>query len=90
MTKTDFLKEHGAEWRKFARKPAFGALLTMIDDEGPARKLTGLTETDKLNGSPVFLNDICGWEKLRKLINGLADEPGESVEPKDKYDQPEV
>lgn len=90
MTKTDFLKEHGAEWRKFARKPAFDALLTMIDDEGPARKLTGLTETDKLNGSPVFLNDICGWEKLRKLLNGLAAETDATPEAEDKYEKPEV
>lgn len=90
MTKQEYLSEHGEDFRKFSKKDAFTALLRMIDDEGPSRKLTKLSETDKLNGSAVFLNKISGWEELRELLSTLTDQPKESPEPPDKFSEPEL
>lgn len=90
MTKAKYIVEHGAEWRKFAKKEACDALLRMIDDEGPARQLTKLAETDKLAGSAVFLNKISGWEELRALLAGLADVPETPADPEDKFEKPEI
>lgn len=89
MTKSEYLAEFGDDWRKFTKKTAFEALLRMIDDVSPSRQLTKLAETDKLAGSAVFLNKISGWEELRALLAGLAEQPKEAEEPSDKFAEPE-
>lgn len=90
MTKAEFLKVRGAEWRRFANKEIFSDLLSMIDDESPARKTVALAATDQLHGSPVFLGEITGHERLRSMLAGLATTPGAEQEVPDKFETPEV
>lgn len=90
MTKVEFLKTRGAEWRRFASKEIFADLLSMIDDEGPARKAANLAATDQLHGSPVFLGEITGHERLRSMLAGLATAPDSPQDVPDKFETPEV
>jgi len=90
MKKSAFLQEYGPEWKKFARKPMFAALLSMLDDESPSREITTKGENDRLHGGAVFTNEIFGWEKMRKLIAELADSPMETKEIPDTYEHAET
>jgi len=65
MTKADFIKEWGADWRKLAGKPVFSALLSAIDDESPSRIITARSDADVLHGGPVLAAEIRGHERLR-------------------------
>lgn len=89
MTKADFIKEFGQDWRKFSNKPMFAALLAVIDTESPAKKITGKSDNDRLHGAAVFINEIHGWESLRSLIAGLSDVPEKDFEPAENYKDPE-
>lgn len=80
MTKTQFVAEHGAEWAKFSRKPIFAALLTMLDDESPARSIHLKPEADRLHGAVVFASEIAGYERLRALLVNLANPEPSDVE----------
>lgn len=82
MTKAQFLAEHQAEWLRFSRKPIFAALLSLIDDESPARSLHTRPDNDRLHGATVFANEIAGHERLRSLLVNLANpEPTEDEVP---------
>lgn len=90
MTKPEFLKARGPEWRKFAGKEIFADLMSMIDSESPARRTVSLSPNDQLHGSPVFLGEITGHERLRAMLAGLADDPATEQEVPDKFSEPEV
>lgn len=51
----------------------FAALLSMMDDESPARALTNRSDADVLHGGPVLAAEIRGHERLRALLATLAD-----------------
>jgi len=89
MSKSEFLKEYGADWRKFAAKPMFVALMNCINTESPAKK-PPVDEGDKLHGAPVYLNQIYGWEKLVTFIESLSTEPDKSFEPQDTFKKEET
>ncbi len=89
MTKEDFLKESGADWRKFAGKPMFSALMMCINRCSPAKEPPA-AEGDKLHGAPVYLNQIYGWEKLVTFIESLSTEPDKSFEPQDTFKKEET
>ena len=89
MSKADFIKEWGADWRKLAGKPIFSALLSAIDDESPSRLLVTRSDADVLHGGPVLAAEIRGHERLRRFLVALADEPDKHFEPDDKFGEPE-
>lgn len=74
MNPETFTELHGSDWRKFAGKPMFAALLKVIDEQSPARSLPK-EPGDRLHGAAVYLNEIYGWEKLRSMLVQLADTP---------------
>lgn len=88
MTLTDFAKAYGADFRKFANKPAFKALLEVIDAESPARKMPEI-DANVFNGAQMHLGEVMGWEKLRKLLTNLTTTPEREFEPKEKYSEEE-
>lgn len=90
MTKTDFLKEWGGDYRKLAAKPMFASLLGCIDDEGPARQIAGRSDADVLHGGSVLAADIRGYERLRNLLVSLAAVPEKEFEPPDTFKEEEA
>ena len=90
MSRSDFLKEWEQEWRKFSNKPMFAALLSVIDDESPARKITGRIDGEILHGGPVLAAEILGHERLRKFLVELSRVSDKSFEPEDKFKESEL
>ena len=78
MTKADFIKEWGADWRKLAGKPIFAALLSAIDDESPSRIIAVRSDADVLHGGPV-----------RAFLVSLSTEQEKHFEPADKFAETE-
>jgi hypothetical protein len=89
MTSLQFQDAFGVEWRKFCDKPMFQALMEVIEDNHPIRNQPA-ADGDRLHGAPVYLNEAYGYERLRRLLVSLSDEPTESFEPKDKFREPEL
>lgn len=89
MTKAEFVAEHGAEWLKLSRKPIFTALLAMIDDESPARKIHTRQDNDRLHGAVVFANEIAGYERLRALLVNLGTPDAPEIEIPTTFAHPE-
>jgi hypothetical protein len=85
MTKVDFIKEWGADWRKLSTKPIFAALLSVIDDESPSRALAVRSDADVLHGGPVLAAEIRGHERLRAFLISLSDENIKQFEADDKF-----
>ena len=89
MTKAEFVAEHGAEWLKLSRKPMFAALLSMIDDESPARRIHTRQDNDRLHGAVVFANEIAGYERLRSLLVNLGTPEATEAEVPNTFTHPE-
>lgn len=89
MTRAEFIKEWGADYRKLAGKPIFTALLSAIDDESPSRVITARSDADVLHGGPVLAAEIRGHERLRAFLVSLANEQDKHFEPDDKFGEPE-
>jgi hypothetical protein len=89
MTKAEFVAEHGAEWLKFSRKPMFTALLALIDDESPARRIHTREDNDRLHGAVVFANEIAGHERLRALLVNLGTPEAAEAEVPTTFTHPE-
>jgi len=89
MTKGDFIKEWGADWRKLAGKPIFAALLSAIDDESPSRIIAARSDADVLHGGPVLAAEIRGHERLRAFLVSLSTEHEKHFEPDDKFAETE-
>lgn len=91
MNKAEFIAEHGSEWTKFSKRPIFASLLSLIDDESPARNLHTRPDNDRLHGATVFANEIAGHERLRSLLVNLANpEPKEADIPTTFTDEEKV
>ena len=90
MNREEFLSEWGSEWRKFAGKPMFAALLSCIDDNGPSRAMVNRSDADTLHGGSVLAAGIRGHEALRLFLTTLGTEPERAFEPQDKFNAPET
>lgn len=75
MTPDEYREKFGPEYQRAEGQGWFVALIQVLHDQHPLRKLSGRMDGDKLAGSPVLLNEIGGYEKCLEVIKTISTQP---------------
>lgn len=87
MTIQEYRDKHGEELRKNMVKPWFANLLTLLKDHHPLTTIkTEKQDNHLLQGAPVHLNQIIGYERCLDTINeAFVVSVKQSTEPESEY-----
>lgn len=90
MNITEYRAEFGKELRKNESKPWFANFLLVIESEHPLKKFKrDKVDGQLLNGAPVYLNQILGYEDCIEVIEKLLKpDIAQSAEPESDYAEP--
>ena len=88
MTREEFDKDFGPEWRKFSGKPIFAALLSLLETEHPIKTIPS-SDGDRLHGASVYLNEAYGYGKCLVKLTKLSEVPPVEFDPPTTFKEPE-